>query len=169
LGSGATVSTAPSDSVHKMMSPRLSQNLNSGNCTSESVGSEDWANFVARLANKNARLGSMLLDSEAHLTATGTLKLAVAAHSLMVLDNESAKTDIIALWSEFQGANSVTSVELQPLSAAGRAQVQKAGVIAPDNIAAHRTPPGKEEIFNDPSVRFISERFGGRVTDIRKK
>jgi hypothetical protein len=166
---GAAVSAESGKSAQKVIPSEPGQNQKPGNSSSESAGIEGWVKFVAQLTNKNARLGSMLQASEAHLLANGTLKLAVAAHSLMVLDNDSAKADIIALWSEIQGVNSVTSVEFKSLAAAGEATVQKDRVAAPDNGAARRTLPGKEEIFNDPSVRFISERFGGRVTDIRKK
>ena len=166
---GAAISAESGKSAQKVIPSESGQKQKPGNSSSESDGIEGWVKFVAQLANKNARLGSMLQASEAHLLAISTLKLAVAAHSLMVLDNDSAKADIIALWSEIQGVNSVTSVEFKSLAAAGEATVQKDRVAAPDNGAARRTLPGKEEIFNDPSVRFISERFGGRVTDIRKK
>ncbi len=162
-------SAAFAEPVQKVVSPGSGQNSHPGNRAKESVNSEDWTNFVVQLANKNARLGSMLQDSEAHFTAAGALKLAVAAHSLMVLDNDAAKADIIGLWSEIQGTNSVTRVELQPLVAAVGGGAQKDRAAVPDNGVTRRTLPGKEEIFNDPSVRFISERFGGRVTDIRKK
>ncbi len=167
--SGAAVSAESGKFAQKIIPSEPGQNQKPGNSSSEPAGIAGWVKFVAQLANKNARLGSMLQASEAHLMANGTLKLAVAAHSLMVLDNDSAKADIMALWSEIQGVNSVTSVEFKSLAAAGGATLQKDRVVAPDNGTARRTLPGKEEIFNDPSVRFISERFGGRVTDIRKK
>jgi hypothetical protein len=144
------------------------QNRDSGNNSMASVNPEGWAGFVARLAGRDARLGSMLQRSQVHLTATGTLQLAVAAHALAVLNNESAKADILALWATFQGSSKAVKVELQPLATINGEAHKKDNVATPDNGASRRTLPGKEEIFNDPSVRFISERFGGRVTEIRK-
>jgi len=132
------------------------------------VDVEKWADFVARLNGRDARLASMLQRSQPELTATGTLRLAVADHALIVLNNEQAKTDILALWSRFQGRESVATVELLDLSAAGARPVNGSKLAATAGSAEQRRSlPSKEEIFNDPSVRFISERFGGRVTDIK--
>jgi DNA polymerase-3 subunit gamma/tau len=127
-----------------------------------------WADFVAQLNGRDARLASMLQRSQPELTATGTLRLAVAAHALIVLNNEQAKADILALWSRFQGRESAATVELLDLSAAGARPVNGGKPAAAAGSAEpRRSLPSKEEIFNDPSVRFISERFGGRVTDIK--
>lgn len=161
----ATESVKP---VEKAELSGLGQNRSPKNNPGKSASCRDWNQFVAQLASKNARLGSMLQSSEAKLLASGTLKLAVAAHALIVLDNDSVKAEIITLWGQFQNTDGVTNVELQPLSAAGQV-VAGEDKTAPNNSSDRRTLPGKEEIFNDPSVRFISERFGGRVTDIRKK
>ena len=165
---GPLKSFKPAEPVKKIISPGSGQNQIPGDVSGESGNVEEWTDFVAKLARQNARLGSMLHSSQAHLTAAGTLKLAVAAHALIVLNNDSAKAEILTLWSKFKGANNVAAVELQPLSATTGAATQKDKVMNPDNGVPRRTPPGKEEIFNDPSVRFISERFGGRVTEIRK-
>ncbi len=165
----APVAVAPAGPEQKVIPSGSSQNQNIGDIPRESISSSDWARFVGQLANKNARLGSMLQGSEAHLAASGTLQLAVVAHALIVLDNDSVKTDIITFWNQFQGSKKVTKIELRPLAAAAAMTVPQAGVAASDNSApGRRTRLGKEEIFNDPSVRFISERFGGRVTEIRK-
>ena len=134
------------------------------------ISRADWMRFVAQLANENARLGSMLQDSEIHSAAAGTLQLAVVAHALIVLDNDSAKADIITAWNRFQGSEKVKKIALRSLAAAAAGTpLPQTGIAAPDKAAPSRARPGKEEIFNDPSVRFISERFGGRVTEIRKK
>ncbi len=142
-----------------------------GKGTAESVNLAGWAAFVAQLAGRDARLGSMLQRSQPQLTKTGSLRLAVAPHALAVLDNENAKSDILALWAKFQGSDNISTLELKPLSATHGPQSAADNGIAPaaNRTAPRRLVPGKEEIFNDPSVRFISDRFGGRVTEIKAR
>lgn len=132
------------------------------------VNSADWTNFVGRLNGRDARLGSMLQRSQPELTSAGILRLAVAAHALVVLSNEQAKADILALWTRFQGRESASTVELLSLAAVSGVPPLTGAEPSPvtGSTAQRRLLPSKEEIFNDPSVRFISERFGGRVTDI---
>lgn len=132
------------------------------NSSAVAVNSADWATFVGRLNGRDARLGSMLQRSQPELTPAGILRLTVAAHALIVLDNEPAKTDILAFWTRFQGTENASTVELLSLAAAPGVPPPVTG-----SAAQRRSLPSKEEIFNDPSVRFISERFGGRVTDIK--
>ena len=132
------------------------------------VDAGEWADFISRLNGRDTRLASMLQRSQPELTAAGILRLAVADHALMVLNNEQAKADILTLWSRFQGRESAVSVELLSLAAVSGAPAAAADSSpVAGSTGSRRLLPSKEEIFNDPSVRFISERFGGRVTDIK--
>jgi DNA polymerase III gamma/tau subunit len=127
-----------------------------------------WETFLERLTSKDARLGAMLQRSRLQPAAVGNLVLEVAPHALALLDQDSVKQDILSLWAEFQGHNE--SLELQ-FKAAASAN----GTLGPScngsssGSSRQRSLPNKEEIFNDPSVRFISDRFGGRVIEIKAR
>lgn len=130
--------------------------------------SPPWDIFLERLAGKDARLGAMLQRSRLLPAAAGNLLLEVAPHALALLDQDSVKRDILSLWAEFQGRNETLELQFRAASVAN-------GNLSParnGNSSSSSRPrplPSKEEIFNDPSVRFISERFGGRVTEIKAR
>ncbi len=130
--------------------------------------SPPWDIFLERLAGKDARLGAMLQRSRLLPAAAGNLLLEVAPHALALLDQDSVKRDILSLWAEFQGHNETLELQFRAASVAN-------GNLSParnGNSSSSSRPrplPSKEEIFNDPSVRFISERFGGRVTEIKAR
>ncbi|MEA1923965.1 MAG: DNA polymerase III subunit gamma/tau [Pseudomonadota bacterium] len=128
-----------------------------------------WEAFLGRLAHKDARIGAMLQRSRLLPSAAGVLLLEVAPHALALLDLESVKQDILSLWAEFQDRNDFSELKFQtPSTSSGARKTERNGNAAPG--AGQRRPlPTKEEIFNDPSVRFISDRFGGRVTEIKPR
>lgn len=127
-----------------------------------------WAAFLVFLAGKDARLGAMLLRSRRQSAATGSLMVEVAPHALTLLDQDSVKQNILSLWAEFVGRNDNPVLQFCAASATpGGAASVRNGVSV--NSSRQRTLPSKEEIFNDPAVRFISDRFGGRVTEIKAR
>lgn len=126
-----------------------------------------WDVFLERLANKDARLGAMLQRSRLQSVNGATLLLEVAPHAQALLDQESVKQDILSLWAEFRGHSD--NLELQfraPSDAAGHSSKRNG---APSSPGRRRPLPTKEEIFKDPAVCFISDRFGGRVTEIKPR
>ena len=170
-GSGSS-SPAPTldftDGKQEESAPDPGQKPGSDSNYAAPTGGRGWTEFVEQLTGRHARLGSMLLHSQASLKQAKTLQLAVADHTLNLLNNDALKTDILELWAEFNGSDKLERVELQSLSAVRKAAAGKDSAAPPDQNGARRLLPGKEEIFNDPTVRFISERFGGRITEISK-
>ena len=127
-----------------------------------------WEAFLGRLAHKDARIGAMLQRSRLLPSAAGILLLEVAPHALALLDLESVKQDILSLWAEFQGRNDFSELKFQtPSAASGARNIERNGAV--QGAGKRRPLPTKEEIFNDPSVRFIGDRFGGRVTEIKPR
>ncbi|MEA3331975.1 MAG: DNA polymerase III subunit gamma/tau [Pseudomonadota bacterium] len=128
-----------------------------------------WGAFLERLANKDARLGAMLQRSRLQPSAAGILLLEVAPHALALLDLESVKQEVLSLWAEFQGRNDFSELKFQtPSATSGARKIERSGNTA-TGAGKRRPLPSKEEIFNNPSVRFISDRFGGRVTEIKPR
>ncbi len=127
-----------------------------------------WATFLERLASKDARLGAMLQRSRLQPAGAGNLMLEVAPHALALLDQESVKQNILSLWSEFKGQDETLVLQLRAATAAAGSQTSDRNG-APASSGRPRPLPSKEEIFNDPAVRFVSDRFGGRVTEIKAR
>ncbi len=137
----------------------------------EPVGEDQqaqWDVFLERLANKDARLGAMLQRSRLQPINGATLLLEVAPHVLALLDQESVKQDILSLWADFRGRSDTLELQFQaPSDSAGYSNASRNG--APSSPGRRRPLPTKEEIFKDPAVCFISDRFGGRVTEIKPR
>ncbi|MBN2809495.1 MAG: DNA polymerase III subunit gamma/tau [Deltaproteobacteria bacterium] len=132
----------------------------------EKIEPAQWDNFLSRLAGQDAWLGAMLQRSRLQPAADGTLGLEVAPHVLDLLAAEGVKEKILSSWSQFTGRQESRVLQLRAVAApaaavAGRPQLT--------GVSRSRSLPSKEEIFNDPAVRFVSERFGGRVTEIKPR
>jgi len=127
-----------------------------------------WEAFLERLASQDARLAAMLQRSRLQPVNGGTLLLEVAPHALALLDQESVKQDILSLWAEFRGRSDTLELQFRASSAfAGYSSTGCNG--ASSSSGRGSSLPTKEEIFKDPAVCFISDRFGGRVTEIKPR
>ncbi len=127
-----------------------------------------WDAFLERLTGKEARLGAMLQRSRLQPSVADTLLLEVAPHALALLDEERVKQDILSLWNQFRGRDEALELQFKAPSTASRPQSSSPNGPAQDS-GRQRPLPSKEVIFNDPAVRFISDRFGGRVTEIKPR
>ncbi|MBN2706284.1 MAG: DNA polymerase III subunit gamma/tau [Deltaproteobacteria bacterium] len=123
-----------------------------------------WRDFLVFVAAREARLGALLQRSRREVGAAERLRIKVAPHARLLLDNPGARSDLLALWAEFLGHAERVELELLELKPGG----ETSGPVR--NGGGSRRPlPSKEEIFNDPSIRFISDRFGGRVVEIKAR
>ena len=110
----------------------------------------------------------MLQRSRLLPSAAGVLLLEVAPHALALLDLESVKQDILSLWAEFRGRSDILELQFRvPSDSAGYSNANRNG--APSSPGRRHPLPTKEEIFKDLAVCFISDRFGGRVTEIKPR
>ncbi len=128
-----------------------------------------WDTFLERLAGKEARIGAMLQRSQLQPAAAGTLLLEVAPHALESLDQEKVKQDILSLWNQFRGQDEVLELQFKASSVAPKPRNAGPNGSPAQDLGRSRSLFSKEEIFNDPSVRFISDRFGGRITEIKQR
>ncbi len=130
----------------------------------DELTAERWEGFLAYLGRHDRRLGAMLKGSRLKSReGEERLEIAVAPYALTSLEHESAGVaEHLALFLgrpsrprlEFVAANGGSDRQSTPTAAAARGRGRL---------------PGKEEIFKDEAVRFISDRFGGRVTEIRPR
>ena len=127
-----------------------------------------WDAFLERLAGKEARLGAMLQRSRLQPSVAGTLLLEVAPHALALLDEEKVKQNILSFWNQFRDRNEALELQFKTPSTASRPRNAGPNGPAQDSGRQHSLP-SKEVIFNDPAIRFISDRFGGRVTEIKPR
>ena len=128
-----------------------------------------WDAFLVRLAGKEARLGAMLQRSRLQPAAAGILLLEVAPHALALLDQEKVKQDILSLWNQFRGQDEALALQFKASSVASKPQSAGPNAGPAQDLDRPRSLFSKEEIFNDPSVRFVSDRFGGRITEIKQR
>jgi hypothetical protein len=153
---GAAPAPAGPEAVPSASSPSTS--------SGDELTAERWEGFLAYLGRHDRRLGAMLKGSRLKSReGEDRLEIAVAPYALTSLEHESAGVaEHLALFLgrpsrprlEFVAANGGSDRQSAPTAAAARGRGRL---------------PGKEEIFKDEAVRFISDRFGGRVTEIRPR
>ncbi len=167
--------SAVAEPAAKKISPKTSSfetrsrvSLPTENIEPEKIEQAQWETFLERLTSKDARLGAMLQRSRLQPAAVGNLVLEVASHALALLDQDSVKQDILSLWAEFKGRNESLALQFKSASSTNGA-LGSGRNGSSSGSSRQRSLPRKEEIFNDPSVRFISDHFGGRVTEIKAR
>ena len=133
----------------------------------EGLTASRWKDFLAYLARHDRRLGAMLQGSRfVVLEPEGCLKVEAAPYALVSLEHEAVKRSIAEHLSAYLGRPEEWALQFV---AAGGGRAVGNGGRSVANPAGRVKLPEKEEIFKDESIRFISDRFGGRVTEIRPR
>jgi len=164
-GPAAAASKAGITTLPTTASPATgSREVVEGRDDTEALTAERWEAFRVWLEKRNRRLGAMLQRSR--LRAAGHdgrhLQIEVLPYTLEPLKTNGMAAAIQAQLQNFLGREGEFLLEFQSLAGDGNAGSES-------RPAGPRTLPGKDEIFKDPLVRFISDRFGGRVTEIRPR
>ena len=132
------------------------------------LAEERWPAFLEYLNSRDRRLGSMLQRSRPRL-AGRELILEVMPYTLETLESDESRKNIQEHLDRFLGERSGLVLNFKALSGTGARSAASRGENHPRTAGQRRTLPGKEEIFKDQAVRFINDRFGGRVEEIRPR
>ncbi len=130
---------------------------------------ERWPAFLEYLNSRDRRLGSMLQRSRPRV-AGRELTLEVMPYTLETLGSDESRKYILEHLDRFLGEKSGLLLKLKAGSGSGGGgSAASRGKTRSRAPGQRRTLPGKEEIFRDEAVRFINDRFGGRVEEIRPR